>query len=172
MKSETRIPDTITSCIQHSLYMRRQSKARKLKLTVSHPRKQRSCRLFVERRDKLGTVSVSRAELNGIFVLKALKCEFNCKLGPWSIWTSQFDKRLLFRSEPKECVSKTTSIGSNRAGAAPCEHASHRLGAARRVLATMHNDVDVLLCLHTLGCDFSHLGRPHRDYFGCGRGYR
>ncbi|WP_275760485.1 hypothetical protein [Ralstonia pseudosolanacearum] len=172
MKSETRIPDTVTSCIQRSLYMRRQSKSRKLKLAVSYPRKQRARRLFVERCDKLGTVSVSRAELNDIFALEALKCEFDCKLGSWGIWTSQFDERLQFWSKPKERVSKSTGIGSKRAGAAPCEHASHRLGTAWRVLATMHNYVDVLLCLHGLGCDLSHLGRPHRYYLGRRSGYR
>ncbi|MEX3999792.1 hypothetical protein AB4Y38_12935 [Paraburkholderia sp. EG285A] len=69
MKGETRIPDAVTPGVQRALYLRWQSKARKLKLTVSDPRKQHSCGFFVKRRDKLGSVSVSRPELNDLFAM-------------------------------------------------------------------------------------------------------
>jgi len=45
---------------------------RELNLAVSYPRQQRSGRLFVQRCDDLGTVSVSRVQFDGVFVLAAL----------------------------------------------------------------------------------------------------
>ncbi|SOZ97457.1 hypothetical protein CBM2626_A10121 [Cupriavidus taiwanensis] len=75
-------------------------------------------------------------------------CEFDCKLSSWGLGATQFDKWLQFWSKPKKGVSKSTSISSKRTGASPCEHPPHRVCTARCVLATMHNYVDVLLCLH------------------------